>query len=144
MSESPVKMGRPTMQVKEIVPYLCDAFEMGCTMKDAIAGIMSKPTYLDYYHRGEEDVSNGIDSDFSYFFNEINKANRKYRDSLRSMIKKAAPDDWRAANWLLERSDPDTYNLKQKVEATQTVEVSQKAMIELPQNERRSIEAESL
>lgn len=144
MSDEPKKMGRPPLDIKFLGPQICDGFRYGNSIAGAIAGLIHRNTYLDWYNKGEDDFINGVESDFSEFFNNVNTSKQEYVTNLREHIEKAAPKDWKAASWLMERKDPDTYHLKQKIEATQTIEHSQKAMIELPQNERRAIDTESL
>ncbi len=109
----------------------------GASVKDRIGGLIVPNTYWEWMKAGEEDLTQGIDTQYSDFSAKIKEAENEYRRSLIECIKTHAPDDWRAASWLLERSDPDTYNLKTKMDVKQEIEVSQKAILELPDNGER-------
>lgn len=140
MKDEPKKTGRPPLDIKTLGSQVAESFRYGSTIAGAIAGLIHRNTYLDWYGKGEEDFSNNIESPFSEFFNKVNTCKQEYITKLRENIEKAAPEDWRAASWLLERKEPDVYNLKQKVEATQKIEHTQKALLEIPDNGRRKIE----
>lgn len=112
-------------------------FSQGCSIKDSIAGMIGYNAYYDWYNAGKEDQDNGIDSEFAQFSQDVDRTLKEYRNSLLNCVRKQAPEDWRAATWLLERSDPETFNLKTKMEVKQEVEVSQKAILEIPENGRR-------
>lgn len=111
---------------------------MGCTIKDRIAGLINRSTYLDWIAAGDLDLLNNIDNEFSQFSCGIRVAEKRFRDHLRESIKCHGLNDWKASAWLLERSDPESYKLKDKVDVKQEVEVTQKAFLQVPDNGRRA------
>lgn len=111
----------------------------GLTIKDSIAGLINESTYFAWYNVGLEDLNNDIESEYSEFCKLIDNAVKKFKETLVNSIKKHSKDDWRAASWLLERAEPDHYHLKQKVDMVQQIEVTQKALLELPDNGRRKV-----
>lgn len=112
----------------------------GLSKKDRVAGLIHEATYHEWLNAGDEDLLKGINSQYSEFSQKVKQAEKEYRKSLIDCIKKQAIDDWRAANWLLERSDPDTYKLRDKMDVKQEIEVSQKAILEIPNNKNRSMD----
>lgn len=110
----------------------------GSSRKDRIGGLIHDSTYTEWMNAGDEDLRNGLNTQYSLFSLRIRAAENEFRDSLRASIKTAAAEDWKAATWLLERSDPDSYKLKDKVDLKQEVEISQKAILEIPDNGRRN------
>lgn len=90
----------------------------GLSKKDRIAGLIHDSTYKEWLAAGEQDLINGIESQFSLFSFNISSAEKEYRQGLLDCIKKHAPDDWKAASWLIERSCPDSFKLKDKVDMT--------------------------
>lgn len=111
----------------------------GCSIKDRIGGLIVQSTYCEWINAGDEDLRNEVESQYSNFSKKIKEAENEFRETLRSVIKQHAANDWKAGAWLLERSDPESYKLKDKVEMNSTVEVSQKAILEIPDNGRRTI-----
>lgn len=118
---------------------IIDRTRRGLSKKDRVGGLITETTYKTWYNEGEKDLNEGVNSQFSAFFVKIREAEKEFRDGLLECIKKHAPDDWKAAVWLMERSDPESYKLKDKVEMNSTVEVSQKAILEIPDNGRRTV-----
>jgi len=116
---------------------IIDRVRFGFSLKDRIAGLINSATYYEWLNAGEEDLNQNLNTQFSEFSSKIREAEKDYRKTLLISIKAQALDDWKAATWLLERSDPETYKLKDKVDMNQTVEISQKAILEIPDNERR-------
>lgn len=112
----------------------------GSSKKDRVAGLICDKTYNEWINTGDTDISEGIQSQYSQFCFKIRESENEFRETLRVSIKTHAADDWKAAAWLLERSDPDSYKLKDKMEVQQQIEVSQKAILEIPDNGRRKID----
>ncbi len=136
-SENP--RGGAKSKFDEVSPYIVASTRQGLSKKDRIAGLIHETTYREWLAAGEEDLIKGIITEYSLFSQQIAKAEKEYREELIQCIKEQAPKDWKAANWLLERSDPETYKLKDKVEMKQEVEISQKAKLEIPDNGMRDV-----
>lgn len=111
----------------------------GASKKDRIGGLIALITYTEWLQAGELDLSQGIHSQYSLFSINIKEAENKYRQKLRNLIEQHAQNDHKAATWLLERSDPETYKLRDKMDVKQEIEISQKAILEIPDNGRRSL-----
>lgn len=109
----------------------------GSSVKDRCGGLISAETYYQWISIGNKDKLEGLVTIYSEFSDNIKECEREYRQTLINSIKSHAPKDWKAMSWLLERSDPETYKLKDKVEMKQELEVSQKAILEIPDNGRR-------
>lgn len=118
---------------------IIDRTRCGASKKDRIGGLIHDVTYNEWLSAGDEDLKNEINSQFSKFSLNIRAAENEYRVKLRKLIEQHAENDHRAATWLLERSDPDTYKLRDKMDVKQEIEVSQKAILEIPDNGRRSV-----
>lgn len=111
----------------------------GCSIKDRCGGIITQATYFEWLSIGNKDIEEGLVTIYSEFSDQVKECEKEYRQTLINAIKCHAPKDWKAMSWLLERSDPETYKLKDKVEMKQELEVSQKAVLEIPNNKRRSL-----
>lgn len=115
---------------KEIIRRTKD----GSSIRDRIAGMIVHSTYSEWFNAGIKDIKDNIESQYSEFSKKVLQAEHEYRKELISYIKSYGPQDWKAASWLLERSDPDTYKLRDKMDVKQEIEVSQKAILEIPDN----------
>ncbi len=111
----------------------------GCSIKDRCGGIICQATYFEWLSIGNKDSEANLKTEYSEFSELVKESEKTYRDSLRKAIECHALKDWKAMSWLLERSDPETYHLKQKVDVKQEIEVSQKAILEIPDNGRRKL-----
>jgi len=110
-------VGRP-LKISECKDEIIEAFRRGAPMKDAIAGLIHKCTFIDWINKGKEDINNNIQSVYSEFSIKIDIAQKEYRNQLRATIEMHSVKDWKAASWLLERSDPENYTSQQKVDVT--------------------------
>lgn len=90
----------------------------GSSKKDRVAGLICDKTYNEWINSGDSDLEQEIISQYSQFCMKIREAENEFRETLRVSIKTHAADDWKAAAWLLERSDPESYKLKDKVDMT--------------------------
>lgn len=115
---------------KEII----ERTRQGASIKDRYYGLIHSSTFYEWYNTGLVDLQNNLLTEYSEFSRLLNKAEQEYRDTLRKLIESHTINDWKAASWLLERSDPENYSLKQKMEVKQEIEISQKALLELPDN----------
>ena len=90
----------PTLQKR-----LCDVLAKCNTIKTAAAvcGVSEKSVY-------------SWISKYPSFAKAIYCARGFAKTSLVAVIRKAAPDDWRAAAWILERSWPDEYARTERIE----------------------------
>ena len=90
----------------------------GLPTKHAVAGMIDITTFQDWYNQGSQERIDGVESHYSLFSYNVDKAKKEYIDKLKSIIEDHAPADWKAASWLLERRDKENYNLTHKVDVT--------------------------
>lgn len=127
-------------KIDGLSPEIIERTRRGLSKKDRIAGLIHHSTYIEWFEAGQQDLIAGINTQFSEFSKKIAQAEKEFRDGLLEHVKNQAPNDWKAATWLLERSDPDSYKLKDKVDVQQQLEIKQKAILEIPDNGRRKID----
>jgi pyruvoyl-dependent arginine decarboxylase (PvlArgDC) len=103
-----------------VIEDLLNAIKDGATMQDACAAAMiSTATLNDWIKEGGKIAE------------DIRWAQSKWRRSMAAHIETAAPKDWKAAAWLLERRDPKHYGKLQKVEMNANVKSNIAAPIEI-------------
>lgn len=106
-------MGRPSKLTPERLKRIVDAIRAGNYVETAAeyAGI-GKTTFYRWMEQGEK-ASRGIYRDFR---DAVMRARAEAEARNIALIQKAAPDDWRAAAWWLERAFPDRWGSRQKLE----------------------------
>ena len=100
----------------ETTTILLKALRSGNTKKDAcnLASI-SEQTFYRWMREGESDQNNGT----AYQFCEsVKKSISEARNRNVVIIQKHAANNWQAAAWYLERSDPEHWGKRDKVEMT--------------------------
>jgi hypothetical protein len=85
-------MARPSKYTPEVVKRIVDALSAGCTRKTAaaFAGV-DESTFCRWLHR------------FADFASSVTLAEASCEVAMVATIRAAAPSDWRAASWWLER-----------------------------------------
>jgi hypothetical protein len=73
---------------------------------------LSKATWYSILRRGRE----GSDPQYATFVEELEAARANAKVSLLTIVRAAAPRDWRAASWLLERLWPQQFGRRDRVE----------------------------
>ena len=101
-------MGRRTMLTPEVAEALLAALSARCTVADAcwVAGVSDR-TYRRWRARGE--AGEGA---FSAFLSAVRRTRALARRDALAIIREAAGRDWRAAAWLVERSDPGNWSAR--------------------------------
>ena len=111
--------GRPSKLSPERIQAICKAVGVGCSLAGAAAAAeVDYSTIAKWSVQGEKDVRDGKDTLFSAFFAGIARARDAAEVRLLSVIVAQAPQDWRAAAWILERRMPEKYGAKGHVEIT--------------------------
>lgn len=126
------KAGRkPSIQEKG--PLILESLRLGNTNRGAAysAGVTDIAFYQ-WLKKGREDIEDGIETEYSHFCEEVDRAIEAAKSYALECWRKHMPDDWRAAMAYLERRDKDNYALKQIMDVKQ--EVSQIAILELEDN----------
>lgn len=113
-------MARRTVLTDTLAYEVAANLEEGCSIADAcaLAGI-AESTYHDWVRRGDAG-----EAPFSEFSELTRAARAKGRREHIQAIKKAASDDWRAAAFFLERSDPANWGPKHKVQSEHTGDIA--------------------
>lgn len=95
--------GRPTKMGDGVTKRIRDALIVGATYEAAAqyAGI-NYSTFRAWMIQGEQDAAQGLDTEFSHFFQTVQRANADAQVYFATDIKRAAGKDWRAAAWMLE------------------------------------------
>jgi AcrR family transcriptional regulator len=101
------KIGRPSKLTQEVEVRLLQALSLGAYRQTAAkyAGI-SRSTLYRWFDHGEADIEAGIKSDVRKFVERANKTEAEAELRLLAYINVAAPTNWRAAAWKLERKHP--------------------------------------
>lgn len=101
---------------KEVVNTITKALKAGCTKKDACTlASISEQTFYRWLREGEK----AIEGSTAYQFCEsIKKAIAEARARNVTIIQKHAVNNWTAAAWWLERTDPENWGKRDRVEMT--------------------------
>ncbi len=111
MKKSKTKAGRkarltadPSLQEK-----LCNEFRAGLAVKTACElCAFSETAFFDYLRRGDP-TSSDHEPQYLEFAQSVARARAEGHRMLHGIIAAAAPSDWKAASWLLERVAPAEY-----------------------------------
>lgn len=104
-------MGRPIECTEALIADICAHLSQGRSQRVTckIVGI-SQQTWANWKHRGEDG-----EAPFDLFLERTTRASAEGHSRLLEHIEAAAPKDWRAAGWLLEHMDPETYARRTEV-----------------------------
>lgn len=126
------------LTISEKAPKIIESLRQGNTKSGACAmANITLETFGSWIRQGTRDIEDGVETEFSLFSVNVTAAIEESNAFALSCWRKHMPEDWRASMAYLERRDRDNYCLKQSLDITQTVEVSQKSKLELPDNGRR-------
>lgn len=100
----------------QVIEAITKALKAGCTKKDACSlASISEQTFYRWLREGEKDSEGG---EAWQFCESIKKAIAEARARNVTIIQKHAVNNWTAAAWWLERSDPESWGKRDKVEMT--------------------------
>lgn len=103
-------MGRECL-LDKCGPAIIEHIASGTTITNACALVgISQGTYFSWMRFGKAG-----DKRFHQFFLDAEQAKAIARLRLEHVIVQAAPDDWRAAAWMLERQHPEEYAQRSEV-----------------------------
>lgn len=107
--------GRPSKLTPEVVARIEELTTAGCSMRETATVVgLDYSTIKKWLKRGRESKS----GEHFTFFTRISRARERCTASLTEFIQKAAPQDWRAAAWMLERRAPKRWGKTQSVEVS--------------------------
>jgi len=100
----------------QVIEALTKALKAGCTKKDACSlASISEQTFYRWMREGESAEESTTPWQFC---ESIKKAIAEARARNVTIIQKHAVNNWTAAAWWLERSDPESWGKRDKVEMT--------------------------
>jgi transposase len=105
--------GRPSKLTPKVVARIEELLVAGCSMREVATVVdLDYSTVKKWLKRGREAKS----GEYFAFFTRVSRARERCTASLTEFIQKAAPGDWRAAAWMLERRAPKRWSKTQSVE----------------------------
>jgi Homeodomain-like domain-containing protein len=108
--------GRPSSLTEETVADIVRMLERGAYLTHAAAAVgVDRRTLYRWLEQGGADVSAGKRSEEADFFHRVGQARARGRVAMCQVIDDAAKRDWRAAAWMLERTDPELFGEKIEV-----------------------------
>jgi hypothetical protein len=129
--------GRPTMLTQSLLESICQLAGQGIPIR-TVCGHLGITTF-NFYHwlkLGDRDLREDDESSvYAQFSTAFARARSRWAISMQAVIALAAPKDWRAAAWLLERRIPGQWSQRVAANASATVETEAEA-------ERRTAQAE--
>lgn len=107
-------IGRPTDCTPEVTRRICEALRAGCTRDAAAAaGLVSRTAMATWIRKGNDGVE-----PYAQFVQEVQRAEDEAEQLLLLTIQAQAPQDWKAAAWILERRRPHHWGRTQRHELT--------------------------
>lgn len=114
-------IGAPPKLDTDLVARITIAVERGVTWEVAaqVAGVHPR-TLLEWRDRGADDDEAGRDTVYAHLHREVICARAAGETSLVGLIRRHGVTDWRAAAWLLERSRPERWARRDKLDVDVT------------------------
>lgn len=107
--------GRPSKLTQKVAARIEELLVAGCSMREVATVVgLDYSTVKKWLQRGREAKS----GEYFAFFTRVTRARERCTASLTEFIQKAAPEDWRAAAWMLERRAPKRWTKTQSVEVS--------------------------
>lgn len=103
----------------------------------AILSGISEFTFHSWYKAGMDAIVGGYESDYIQFVQGVEEAKAQMRNFAVQNWKKGMNKDWKASVSYLERTDPENWEIKNKVEVKNETVGPQKGFLNLPDNGRR-------
>lgn len=110
-------MGRPTICTRELAEEIADLLRRYGFVETVLNYVgVSKPAYYEWLAKGEADIERGEESTpYAVFTNAIKRAKSEFQlDNLDAI--RDGKQGWQARSWLNERSDPDQFAIRNKIE----------------------------
>jgi transposase len=110
------RVGRPSKLTPERIASIADTLRAGNTRANAAAGAeIHISTFTAWMRMAEEE---GAAPELLAFSAAVKEAEREGEAELVAIIRGAAPRQWAAAAWLLERKHPESWSKKSRVEVS--------------------------
>jgi hypothetical protein len=111
--------GRPTVFTEEVKARILNLIEMGNYALTAAraAGVRDR-TWEEFGRQARRDVEAGIENERTAFYAQVQEYRARAQGRFVTIISLAAEQDWRAAAFFLERSDPNRWGNRAKQTTT--------------------------
>ncbi len=107
--------GRPSEFTAEVEKAILDALAAGASVRSACEAAGVGPTT--FYRWLSEGAADGAPEHFRVLRERTTRARAQARVAYAAVIRRAANEgDWKAAAWFLERSEPEEWALKRRLE----------------------------
>jgi len=111
------KRGRHSKLTDELIEKICKYIEAGNYAKTAcLACGISEVTFYDWIKKGEEAIKEGKNNKYAKFLKSIKEARAKAEIKNVKIIMEAAQENPKHAEWWLERTNPEFWGRKDKLE----------------------------
>jgi transposase len=102
--------GRPSELTPEVTERVCQVLRAGNYLEvAAVAAGISRSTCYDWLKRGDPEGTAPADAPYRDFRESVEKARAEGEARNVTLIAQAAPKNWQAAAWLLERQFPERW-----------------------------------
>jgi hypothetical protein len=136
-SDDPNK-GRRTLLTPELTAEIVRRLSIGCYVHDVMQSLgLQRQTFYAWTERGEADQEAGRETVFADFADATKRARAEAMVTAVCCIRAAMPNDWRAAMTFLERTDPENWSRRARVEHSRDVRTSS---VEIPDDHQRMVE----
>jgi hypothetical protein len=136
-SDDPNK-GRRALLTPELTAEIVRRLAIGAYVNDVMESLgLDRSTFWAWRERGEADQGAGKDTIFSDFADASKRARAEARIAAVGYVRAAMPNDWRAAMTFLERTDPEHWSRRQRVEHSGHVQTT---TVEIPDDHARMVE----
>jgi transposase-like protein len=135
-------VGRKSSLTPEAKKTIVDALSLGAWVEDAARSAGIHPaTFYAWMDRGEAEFGNGEATEFSEFYEDATRARVQGRIVAVGHLRRAMPEDWRAAAWYLERSDPANWGRREHLTHTGSMRTE---VVEIPNDAERLADVVSI
>lgn len=138
--------GRPSKLTPKTHTALVTALTSGCYRETAakVAGIGVSTLYR-WLEQGEADIEHNRTTPYRELREAIEKAEADAEKKLLDTIQAAAPKNWQAAAWMLERKNPDRWGRRDAMKLEHSGRIRTETVVEVtPEDDRRRQVAELL
>ena len=132
--------GRPS-PFDDAAPKIIQFIRSGNTYECASGcARISYHTFNEWMKQGKADIEASTETKYAKFYHDVKKAEMDCEAEIVGHWLNCIPGNWQAGKEYLSRKNPEKWGNREKVDMTQTLEVSQKSILEIPDNGRRSKE----
>ncbi len=119
----PVGQGRPSVLNPETVARLAQLVEVCNSIEDSAGALgLHRATVFNWLKQGREDGREGRQTPHRDFFDAIERAKAKRRLNFSTRLTHHGLKDWKALAWLAERTDPQRFGLRVRVQVNEELE----------------------